>query len=237
MEFKSNKKLRKLENKEFAEDIKKYIKSNHEFYSTRVPEIKVLAKRLNEEYKLRGFYKVFNKFWKTGYNNERSLAIYTLELYREEFNIETWKFFKQKLKDIKSWDKVDDISVNIIGEIFIRSSRIEGDLIKMASSNNIWFKRMSLMASIPLIRNDRFDFAMNVCDICIHSKDERVQQAVAKVLNDIAIKKPNVVRKFITNNSKLFSKSSFYIATENLRDLRHLRSENNKIIEKMMFWK
>src|SRR3989339_1613456 len=149
MEYKSNKQLKKLGDKQFSEDIKKYIRRNHEFNSTKIPELKILAKRLNEEYKLRGFYKIFNKFWNSGYNNERSIAIYALELYKEDFNIETWKFFKQKLKDIKSWDKVDTVSTNIIGEILLRAN-IQEDIIKMAKSNNIWHKRMALMACIPM---------------------------------------------------------------------------------------
>jgi len=63
MEYKSNKQLKKLGDKQFSEDIKKYIRRNHEFNSTKIPELKILAKRLNEEYKLRGFYKIFNKIY------------------------------------------------------------------------------------------------------------------------------------------------------------------------------
>ena len=237
MVFKSKKQLKKLSDREFYEDIKKYIKSSHEFYGTKVPELRVLAKRLNEEYKLRGFYKIFNKFWKTGYHSERSLAIYTLELYKEEFNLETWKFFKTKLKDIKSWDKLDSVSISIIGEILIREKRIEKDILDMARSNNIWFKRMALMSTIPLIRKQDIKLATQICDMLIYNKDENIQIAIGMVLNEVTIQKPLIARKFILRNRKM-PYPTFIAATENLRDLRSIRKENNGVLlNKIMFWK
>ena len=58
MTYKLKRQLKKLGNKQFTEDIKKYIKSSHEFYEKRVPEMKVLAKRLHDEHSLKQFYKI-----------------------------------------------------------------------------------------------------------------------------------------------------------------------------------
>ena len=45
MTFEVKRQLKKLSDKHFAEDIKRYIKSPYEFYGIRVPEIRILAKR------------------------------------------------------------------------------------------------------------------------------------------------------------------------------------------------
>ena len=92
------KQLKKLGDKEFTQDIKKYIKSSHQFHESKTPEIKTLAKKFHEEYSLNEFYKIFNKLWDSGYENEKVLAIHSLKLYKEEFNIKTWKFIKPKIK-------------------------------------------------------------------------------------------------------------------------------------------
>ncbi len=235
----STKQLKRLSDREFAEDIKKYIRSSHDFYGTKVPELRVLAKRLYEEYDLKGFYKVFNKFWNSGYHEERSLAIYTLEMYKDEFDIWTWNFMKSKLKDIKSWDKVDSVSLNILGEILIRAPSIEKEIILMARSKNIWYKRMALMVSIALVRNGDIKLAINLCEENLHSNEENIQKAVGMCLREIGIQKPAVARRYILKNIKMPEKI-FFIATENMkgiRKLRQTRKESNFDFRKLMFWK
>ena len=130
MGFKTKRKLKKLGNKEFAEDIKQYIRSSHKFYEVKVPELKVLAKRLFEEYNLNDFYKVFTRLWKSGYHEERALALYTLHLHKDNYDLDTWKFIKPKLDEMKGWDQIDWVAINIIGYILIKYPLLEKDMIK-----------------------------------------------------------------------------------------------------------
>jgi 3-methyladenine DNA glycosylase AlkD len=239
MVYKSKKKLKKLSNKEIAEDIKKYIKSSHTFYETKVPEIKILAKKLHDEYNLNEFYKVFNRFWKSGYHSERTLAISTLQLYKEEFNLDTWRFLKTKLKEIKSWDKADIVSLSIIGEILLKNPELKEEIVKMANSKNAWVKRMALMSLIPLIRNDNVDFAMEIVKINLNDKLKPLQEATGLVLKEIGDKKPSIAKKFILKNIHM-PLISFNTATENMKDLRKLRDIkklNKNGVNKLFFWK
>jgi 3-methyladenine DNA glycosylase AlkD len=222
MVYKSKKQLRRLSDKQFFEDIKKYIKSYHSFYETRVPELKVLANRLHEEYSLKEFYKVFNKFWNSGYHEERTLAVHTLQLYKGDFDLETWKFLKPKLKDIKSWDKVDTVASNIIGEILIRNKKLEKDVIAMTKSNNIWFKRMAMMATVPLVKEGNNELALKICESYINDKYKQIQEGVGIILREIGESKPAVARKFILKHIHMPT-VSFDIATQNMKELRKLR--------------
>jgi len=121
--------LRKLGNKQFAEDIKTYIKSSHNFFSTRVPEIKTMAKKLHEEYSLKQFYKVFNKLWTSGYEKERSLAVYALQMYEEDFDSSTWEFIKPKLKEIRDYDQIRSIK-DILKGIIKKCPKLKKEISK-----------------------------------------------------------------------------------------------------------
>jgi len=222
MVYKSKKQLKKLSDKQFFEDIKKYIKSYHSFYESRVPELKVLANRLHEEYDLKEFYKVFNKFWNSGYNEERTLAVHTLQLYKEDFDLDTWRFLKPKLKDIKSWDKVDSVSSKIIGEILVRNRKLENEIMVLANSNDIWFKRMAIMATIPLIKENHHELSLKICEMFIHDKYKQIQEGVGLILKEIGEQKPAVAKKFILKNIHM-PIISFDIATQNMKELRKLR--------------
>lgn len=223
MVYKSKKQLQKLSNVQIFDDIKKYIKTSHTFYETRVPELKVLAKRLHEEYNLKNFYRVFNKLWNSGYHEEKSLALQTLQLYNDKFDMETWRFLKPKLKNIKSWDKVDMVSLNIIGEILVRNRRLGKEILEMANSGNVWLKRMAIISTIPLIKNKETDFPLKISEICLYSKEEPIQMANGILLKEISEQKPAVTKKFILKNMHM-PMTTFNIATDNMKELRKLRN-------------
>lgn len=239
MVYKAKKKLMKISNREFAGDIKKFITSSHTFYETRVPELKVLAKRLHEEYSLRDFYRVFNKFWKSGFKG-RTLAIYALQLYKDEFDLETWKVIKIKLGEIKSWDRADSIALNIIGEILIKHREIESEVTKMASSKSPWFRRMAIISTIKLVKNNEFRLAINLITEHLYDKSENIQSAVGWVLKEIGEQNPNLAKKIILKNKNM-PMTVFFHATENLKELRELRELKtpmyDKVVGKFKFWK
>ena len=65
MKFEVKRQLKKLGDKQFADNIKKYLKSPYEFYGIHVPEIRTLAKRLHKEHSVKEFFSVFNRLWKS----------------------------------------------------------------------------------------------------------------------------------------------------------------------------
>jgi 3-methyladenine DNA glycosylase AlkD len=232
------KQLKKLGEKQFAEDIKKYIKSSHEFYSSRVPELKILANKLHEEHNLKDFYKLFSKFLNSGESKEVSLGIYTLQLYKDEFDLGTWKFISSKFKDIKSWDKIDAVGSTIVGEILIKYPKLENEILKYAKGKNIWLKRLSLMSTMTLVRNGDFKLALKIIELHLYSKSDYMHKAIGSVLKEIGNKKPEFLRRFILKNINMPLPIFFY-ATENMKELRRLREKkpvyNN--IKKLMFWR
>ena len=124
------KELQRLSNKQFTEDIKPFINSSHKFYSDNVPEIKTLAKTFHRVYSLREFYKVFNKLWNSGYEKEKSLAIYALQMYKEEFNLSTWKFLKPKLKEINDKEQIKSMR-EVLKEITRKNPGLEKEINKL----------------------------------------------------------------------------------------------------------
>jgi len=238
----ATKQLKRLGDKQFYEDIKRYIKSSHSFYESKRPELKVLANRLHEEYKLNDFYKVFNRFWNSGIPKESILAIYTLQLYKEEFNLDTWKFIKLKIKNVKSWDKMDNISVNIVGEILLRNPKLEPELIGYAKGKNNWLKRMTIISTIPLVRKNDFRLAIKFIEMHLYDKGEYMQKAIGIVLKEIGEQDPELLNKFILKNVNM-PLTTFFHATEKMKDLRKLREFNNKNnpgnnkFERLFFWR
>jgi len=222
MEQKIRKKLKKISNPQFAEDIKKYIRSPYEFYGVRVPELKTLAKKLNEEHSLKEFYKIFDKLWNSGYHEEMSLAIYTLQLYSDEFDLSTWKFIKPKLKDMKSQDQIDTISIKVIGLILLKHPKLEKEILKLSKNKDFWMRRVAIVSTIPLIKKGEIKLAMKLAEIYIKDRQNYVQKATGVVLREAGKEKPEQVKKFILKNINMPS-ILFSYATEKMKNLRKIR--------------
>jgi 3-methyladenine DNA glycosylase AlkD len=109
----------------------------------------------------------------------------------------------------------------------------------MSKSKNIWYKRMALMSSIALVKNGDIGLAINLCQENLYSEEENIQKAVGICLKEIGIQKPVVARGFILKNIKMPEKI-FFIATENMKDIRKLRQTRKKSdfdFGRLMFWK
>jgi len=222
MTYKIRKQLKRLSNKQFAEDIKIYLKSSHEFYGIKVPELRVLAKRLHEEYELRDFYKVFNRLWRSSYHEEVSLAIYTLQLYRKEFDLGTWRFLKPKLKDLRSWDQVDSVSTSIIGEILLRYPQLSKEILKLAKSKNMWMRRIAIVSTLPLIKKGEIELTMKLVNMYVNDTGPYIQKATGWMLREVGNKKPEIAKRFILKHVHMPS-ITFSYATEHMTELRKMR--------------
>ncbi len=221
----TGKQLKKLSNKDFLNDIKKYIKNTHEFYKDKIPEIEVLAKRLHDEYDLNDFYNVFNKFWNSGLNGDRILAIHTLMIYNEEFDINTWNFLKSKLIEIRSIDEADSIG-EIISWIYVKYSSIKNEILKLSSSNNVWIRRISVICCYYLTKRKELkenNFVFKIISQNINDKDEEIQKALGFIIRDIGRVNKEEIKRIILKHKNIPEKL-FIEATEKMKYLRKLRN-------------
>lgn len=222
MDYKLKRPLKRLGHREFEEDIKRFIKNTHKFYSLKVPEIKTLAKKLHEDHSLEDFYKVFNKLWKSGYCNERVLAIQALKLYKEDFDLDTWYIIKPKLKYIKDWDEIDEVSLNIIGEIILKFPSVKNDVLSLSKKRDAYLRRMALMSCLGCVKKKDFDLSLKLIEFYALNKQKKIQEGVGIVIREISKVNKIIAKRLILKYINM-GDVSFNIATENMKDLRKVR--------------
>lgn len=225
------KQLKTLGSKEFSGDIKQFIRRSHDFYKEKNPEIKVLAKRLHEEYTLDSFYRVFNKLWKSGYHNERVLAIYALKLYESDYDKDTWKFLIPRLKEIKDYDEAERIG-RIVGRIIIKYPALKKEVIKLTGKRNVYYRRIALATCFPLIKAKDWDFVFRMIKDNLRDKEENMQELNGWILQEISKKNKTILRKFMLRNIDM-PQLTFDLASKNLKDLRKVRKLKKLDIRKV----
>lgn len=213
--------LKTLGSEEFLGDVKQFIRGSHDFYRDKNPEIKVLARRLHDEYGLREFYKVFNRLWKSGYHNERVMAVYALRMYEENYDKDTWKFLIPRLKEIKDFDEAERIG-RIIGHIIIRYPDLKREILKISNRRNVYYRRIALATCFPLIKEKDWEYIFGLIGKRLEDKEENIQEINGWILREISDKNKTIVKKFILKNITM-PKITFDIVSEDLKDLRKVR--------------
>ena len=215
------KRLKRLESREFFGDVKQFIRSGHDFYREKNPEIKTLAKRLHDEYSLREFYKVFNKLWNSGSHNERVLAVYALKNYSEDFDKDTWKFLIPRLKEIKDFDEAERIG-KIIGNIALKYPSLKREVNKIANKRKVYSRRIALSVCFPLIKVKDWNFIFNLIKTRLNDKEENIQELNGSLLKEISKKNKTLVKRFVLKNINM-PKITFDIVSEDLKELKKIR--------------
>jgi hypothetical protein len=217
------KQLKKLGNREFLGDIKKYITNTHGFYKDKVPEMQVMAQRLHDEYSLKDFYKVFYKLWHAG-NGERSLAIHTLELYHEEFDEKTWEFLPLFLREVKSFDELECFG-EIISYLYVKHISIKRALFRLAHNENLWMRRIPLVAVYSAMkRKEEKDiiFMIKIVEQTLFDREEKIQTMIIALMKEIGKTKRELLKKFILKHMSM-PDEIFLPATEKMKELRKMR--------------
>lgn len=131
------------------------------------------------------------------YHEERSLAIQILlRQYEKGERVkkgEVFDFYLKNTKKINNWDLVDISAPKIIGEsLRDKDMKILGEgrkiLYKLARSENLWERRIAIMATFAFIRENDFVDTLKIAEILLTDKHDLIHKAVGWMLREIGKK-------------------------------------------------
>jgi 3-methyladenine DNA glycosylase AlkD len=234
-DYKLKRRLKRLNNREFIDDIKRYIKSPYEFYGEKVPELKTMAKHLHEEYSLKEFYRVFSRLWRSGYNGEQALAVKALKMYEKDFDLNTWKFLLPRLKEMNSYE---ESLADVLGKILYKYSKLKREVLKMSRSKNLFVRRLMMLLTINLIKKDDLGLTLVLAEKYVYDDEKSIQRATGWVLSEAGKKKPETVKRFLLKHKDMKDRV-FELATIHMRELRKVRNIKKLKGDKkgFLFWR
>ena len=192
----------------------------------------IMAKRLYDEYTLTEFYRVFNKLWHAS-SGERSLAIHTLQLYQNDFDLTTWHFIRGRLEGVKSLDEVMWMG-EIIGAMYTKDPSIKRGILQLSDQKNQWMRRVAFFCFYNLFKRKEIkevSLFLRIIEKNITDNDETMQKKMGSMLCEIGKIKKDALKRFILNH-KTMSDVLFLEATSGmqyLRKIKTLKKLNNPI--------
>jgi 3-methyladenine DNA glycosylase AlkD len=123
------------------------------------------------------------------YHEERLIALLILV---EQF-AKADDFIRKKIYDfyihhtvsINNWDLVDLSADKIVGQYVFSTPKDKDILKKLAKSENLWERRIAMIATYHFIKNGKSDEALQIADILLHDHHDLIQKAVGWMLREV----------------------------------------------------
>ena len=109
---------------------------------------------------------------------------------------EVFSFYLKNTENINNWDLVDLSAPKIVGEYLVNKDK--SILYKLAKSNSLWERRISILSTFIFIDNNDFEDALNISELLLHDKHDLIHKAVGWALREIGKRDQNVEERFLT---------------------------------------
>jgi 3-methyladenine DNA glycosylase AlkD len=121
------------------------------------------------------------------YHEDRltGLIILTLQYPKADLKKqkEIYNFYLKYTKSINNWDLVDLSAPNIVGNFLLNKDREV--LCRLASSKNLWEKRIAIVSTFAFIRNKEAEYTFKISEILLNDDHDLIHKAVGWMLREV----------------------------------------------------
>ena len=154
-------------------------------------------------------------------HEERLIALLILVYKFEKDNNERrsiFDFYIKNSKKINNWDLVDVSAHHIVGRFILdneeNNSNLGSLLLKLAESENLWEKRISIVSTYYFIKNNRLDKTLEISKKLLNDKHDLIHKAVGWMLREVGKKNILVLKKFLRENYSNLPRTTLRYAIE-----------------------
>jgi 3-methyladenine DNA glycosylase AlkD len=183
------------------------------FIGVRVPVVRKLAKE-TDGLKMREVLSLL----RSKYHEERLLALIILvrrfEWGTESERKEIFDIYLREKRWINNWDLVDVSAPKIVGAWLLDKPRkILGDL---ASSSNVWDRRIAVLSSFAFIRKGQFADSLQLCERLLQDKQDLIHKACGWMLRELGKRDRATLIKFLDEHAAHMPRTMLRYAIERL---------------------
>ncbi len=153
------------------------------------------------------------------YHETRLLALLVLVKKYEKTKLDTEKkklydFYLDHRQFINNWDLVDLSTPRLMGDYLLTHPR--DILYQLASSGNLWERRISIMATFAFIRAGEYADTLRLSKILLNDPHDLIHKAVGWMLREMGKKDKAVLISYLDDYATLMPRTMLRYAIEKL---------------------
>ncbi|HOI60200.1 MAG TPA: DNA alkylation repair protein [Candidatus Pacearchaeota archaeon] len=191
------------------------------FLGIKVPDQRMIVKK-----NLNASYLELQELLNSKFHECRLTALLIL-VQKFDFEEEkVFKFYLKNLKNINNWDLVDLSCPKIIGKYLYNKDRAL--LYKLASSNNLWDKRIAIVSTHFFIKNNDFEDTLKISKILLSDKHDLIHKAIGWMLREVGKRDEKVLIDFLEKEYYNIPRTALRYAIERLSEEKRKYFLNKK---------
>ena len=185
------------------------------FMGVTVPEVRRVAKRFRN-----CSFDLLEALLESEWHECRLCALLILREKYAKSPDEAVTFYLTHTDGINNWDLVDLSAPYILGTYLLEREDRQV-LYELADSSVLWERRIAIVATLMLIRNDQFNDTLQLAQILIDSKHDLMQKAVGWMLREVGKKDESFLLEFLDRYCMIMPRTMLRYSIEKLSsDLR-----------------
>jgi 3-methyladenine DNA glycosylase AlkD len=218
--------LKKAGNKKTAELLQWFFKTGKgeygegdKFLGIKVPQIREIANK-NKDLTLSEIQSAL----KSIFHEERLCALLILVLQYskgdEKAKEKIYRFYLANTIHINNWDLVDLTAPKIPGKHLLNRNR--NVLLKLARSENLWERRISILSTFEFIRVKQFSDSIKISKILLNDEHDLIHKAVGWMLREIGKRDIKAEENFLKKYYRKMPRTMLRYAIEKFPERKRL---------------
>ncbi len=208
---------KKLGNKKKAQVLQRFFKTSEGeygfgdvFLGLTVPQSRVIAIKYKDL-----LFSEIVELLRSEIHEERLIALLILVYqfqHEEMLERRIYEFYLKNTKFVNNWDLVDLSADKIVGGYLI--DKPKAILYKLAKSQNLWERRIAMIATYNFIKHGEFEDALGVAEALIEDQNDLIQKAVGWMLREVGNRNLRLEERFLKKHYKQMGRTALRYAIE-----------------------
>lgn len=124
--------------------------------------------------------------------------------------------YLEAIPHINNWDLVDGSAPNIVGKWMVGHTRETRRLAQMARAEDLWTRRIAMLATFAFIREGQLDQAIAIAELLLHDSHDLIHKAVGWMLREAGARDVETLRAFLKAHAAEMPRTMLRYAIEKL---------------------
>lgn len=133
------------------------------------------------------------------------------------------KFYLDHIKQVNNWDLVDLSAPNILGAHLVDRDDRRKLLSRLAGSENVWERRIAIVATHHFIRNGDFSDTLKIAEMLLQDRHDLIHKAVGWMLREVGKRDAAAEEEFLEKHCSVMPRTMLRYAIERLSERKRRR--------------
>lgn len=173
---------------------------NDKFLGSKVGDLRIIARQFSPDLNL----DQIKELLQNNYHEIRQLGLFCLTYQFEKARKHDYKhlmelifdFYLDNLEYVNNWDLVDCSAKIIVGGQLLITQEY-GILKELSDSDNLWARRVGIVSTLALIKNNIFEPTLELAQKSLTDKEPLMHKASGWMLREVGIQNLEILDEFL----------------------------------------